>query len=231
VGWQVDANTQTALIAFAGGSLITAFITSFVKNWIFHPVISVRLDKARGSYGDITISFPSGFEVLPTKVERAKYLRLHIENTGLSSIKECSGYIIGIRRKVGTEETRADQEVLDLGWAHRSESKARDIPRGAFFHLDVATLIVRGLGNQLFWPSLPNNLVDFFPSTKATYVFDVLIAADNATPVKIPVEFTFDPESLNLENIRWRRRGRYPWWATLRRLRSWYGVWRDRNAQ
>jgi hypothetical protein len=84
-----------ALIGFAGGSLMATIIGAFVTHLIFHPVISVRLDKRKGSYGDVPIDFTFTDEAGKERKERmpAKFLRLHVENTGRSSIKACSGYI------------------------------------------------------------------------------------------------------------------------------------------
>jgi hypothetical protein len=47
--------TSVALLAFAGGSLMAAVISAFVKHFIFHPMISVRLDEKRGSYGSVPL--------------------------------------------------------------------------------------------------------------------------------------------------------------------------------
>jgi hypothetical protein len=44
----MDAGWVQLLVAFVGGSLITAVITAFVRHCVFHPVISVRLDRERG---------------------------------------------------------------------------------------------------------------------------------------------------------------------------------------
>jgi hypothetical protein len=60
----------------------------------------------------------------------ARHLRLKVENTGLSSIKACSGYIIGITEHASAIRTNSQQEVVTLGWANHGLG-ARDIPRGA----------------------------------------------------------------------------------------------------
>lgn len=61
---------------------------------------------------------------------------------------------------VGGQKTGDESEVLDLGWAHKSEkSNARDIPPSAFFHMDVATLHLLPDGRKVLRP--PN-----FPNTK-----------------------------------------------------------------
>jgi hypothetical protein len=42
----------TALLLAAGtGGLAATLISAFAKYWVFHPVISVRLDAKKGSYG------------------------------------------------------------------------------------------------------------------------------------------------------------------------------------
>src|SRR5258708_24545458 len=123
------------LLAFMGGSFMTALISAFVKHYIFHPVISVRLDEKKGSYGPVPLIGPNG-----TIRSEARFFRLHVENTGYSSIKDCSGYITKMTKRVrGKGSSEAHLDVIDLGWAHKNTG-TRDIPPGAFFHLDVATL-------------------------------------------------------------------------------------------
>ena len=112
------------------------------------------------------------------------------------------------------------EEILDLGWAHHGHSNTRDIPRGAFFHMDVATLhLYPTVPWELVPPYLPTNLKDFFKD-KGTYVLDVLVAADNTRPRTISVQFAYDPEIPALKDILWRRNAQFPWWSWWRRLRS-----------
>ena len=151
---------------------------------------------------------------------QARYFRLHVENTGLSSVKDCCGFMTKLTRHTDKGQTIPVEEILDLGWAHHPNSNTRDIPRGAAFHMDIATLYL--------WPSpaprelrpiyFPSTLKDFFKD-KGTYEFEILVAADNARPNrKIPVKFTFDPASdeLVFDSV---DRSRYPWWALKWRAR------------
>ena len=78
------ATAHPLLIGFLTGGLVTAALTAFVKYWIFHPLINVRLDDRRGSYGEVRIDLTD--DKGEKSICQAKYLRLHIENTGLSSI-------------------------------------------------------------------------------------------------------------------------------------------------
>jgi hypothetical protein len=209
------ATAHPLLIGFLTGGLVTAALTAFVKYWIFHPLINVRLDDRKGSYGEVRIDLTD--DKGAKSICQAKYLRLHIENTGLSSIKDCCGYITKLTKIVGGQQTGSEQEVLDPGWSHHAQNTSRDIPRGAFFHMDVVTLLLPpNGGSALFWQKLPNTLIDFFSASKATYVLDVLMAADNARPCTIPVKFTFDPNHRDLVDIKWRTWARYPWWSRWR---------------
>jgi hypothetical protein len=56
-------------------------------------VISVRLDEKKGSHGPVTLYHFDQDRRRIIGTSQAKYFRLHIENTGLSSIKTCSGFI------------------------------------------------------------------------------------------------------------------------------------------
>jgi hypothetical protein len=127
----------TAVVAFAGGSLMSTLVAAFATHLIFHPVISVCLNSKKGCHGPTTLL---GRDAAGNEVRsEVKYFRLYIENTGLSSIKSCSGYITELRKRVGGQEIRAPRDIIELGWAHKSDAP-RDIPRGAFFYIDVATL-------------------------------------------------------------------------------------------
>jgi hypothetical protein len=201
------------LVAFVGGSLATAVITAFVKNCIFHPVISVCLEREQGSYGRMTMVERSTGKAL----YEARYLRLHVENTGLSSIKACSGYITGIRTQAAGKELIP--EVIALGWANHGMG-ARDIPRGAFFHLDIASLHLLPDRRALqVAHEMPTSLAHLFASDNATYELQILVAADNAPPRRrIRVRFTYDANSddLAFEPV---NETRFPWWAFWKRLR------------
>ena len=190
------------LIAFVGGSLMTAVISAFVKHCIFHPVISVRLDNESGSYGTTVVyqvlqqpEQLGGHQLGPVQLltggHQARYLRLHVENTGLSSIKDCSGHITKITKRVRGTPSQAPLDVVDLGWVNKNKMTT-DIPRGAFFHMDVVTLHLTDLlppERKLTIPQgVPTHLLPFF-SDKATYEFEIFIAADNARPRRVRVKF------------------------------------------
>jgi hypothetical protein len=209
------------LIAFVGGSLMATVISAFAKYCLFHPVISVRLDEKRGSYGAMEVLYLDPQQKPTGASFQARYLRLHVENTGFSSIKDCSGYITKITKRIPGTQSVSEQEVVVLAWAHK-DTEARDIPRGAFFHLDVASLYLLPTGRVLqVAHRTPTSLAPLFSGGKAaTYEFEILIAADNARPRRrVRVEFTYDPNSdeLRFEPV---NKARYPWWAWWRWLRS-----------
>jgi hypothetical protein len=214
----MDLNWVALLAAFAGGSLVATVVSAFVTHLIFHPVISVRLDERKGSHGRVTIYYyDDRRKVIGTS--QAKYFRLHVENTGLSTVRACSGYITKITKRVGGQLTASEEEVVSLGWASYGHSDARDIPRGAFFHMDIATLhLDPAAGSTLGMERVSSSLENFFKE-KATYTFEVLVACDNARPRRIPVKFDFDParDRLEFDPV---NRLRYPWWAWCRWLRS-----------
>ena len=157
------------LSGFVGGSVAAWGLGFFVKDYLLRPVISARIVDQRGCY-------------VTNPVDGAKYLRLLVENTGLSSIKECSGYITKITKHGEGVTSRTQKEVLDLGWSHHPP-RARSIPRGAFFHMDVVSLHLRLDGNVLVAPHLlPNSMLNFFNDT-ATYEFAITVAADRKSVV------------------------------------------------
>jgi hypothetical protein len=104
----IDPGWAQLLVAAATGGLAAAVITAFVKNWLVHPVISVLfLGEKSGSYGPMTVYYTDR-DVGSVHCD-ARYLRLKVENTGLSSIKACSGYIIGIKKRAKATETTSSQ--------------------------------------------------------------------------------------------------------------------------
>jgi hypothetical protein len=145
----------------------------------------------------------------------------------MTTVKDCCGQLIKATRRVqGQQPAIFDTETYRFGWAHYPQSETRDIPRGMSFHMDIATL---GLSrdsrrSQLFFGgfgrAMPNPLAEFFNSFpgKATYRFDLLIAADNARPRKVPIEVVFDPEQTDLNFIPLNTR--YPWWRLWWWLRA-----------
>jgi hypothetical protein len=206
-----------ALVSAVAGGVTALAISSFVKHGIMHPVISAVLVKRRGCYVETDVGDPPQY--------KAKYLRLLVENTGLSSIRDCSGYITKITKRRDGKDIQSEDEVVDLGWSSKS-ADARSIPREAFFHMDVISLHLKPSGNELKIARLPYSLVGLFDGTAADYEFNILVAADNARPRPLAVKFSYDPnrKDLILTSI---RRARFPWWAGCRRLRSRWQARRD----
>jgi hypothetical protein len=202
-------NTWLAvLIGFAGGSVV-ASLTNYGVSCFRRPVISARLEDSKGCYVTTDVGDP------PT--HKAKYLRLLIENTGLSSIKDCSGYINQVTKSHEGTTIDSKQEVLMLGWSH-SPTPARNIPHGAFFYMDVVALHALPQGNILHVSNLPNTLSGFFDN-KAKYELSIVIAADNAKPSFRTASFDYDPKRFELL-FSWDPPERDP----LRRLLWQYGL-------
>ena len=96
----MGVNLWAPLASFLGGGVAAWGIGFIVTNWIRQPVISVQLDAAKGSHAEAK-DYWLNSEGKITHTTDARYLRLHIENTGLSTVKDCSGYITKIRRSDG----------------------------------------------------------------------------------------------------------------------------------
>jgi len=206
---------STAILAFAGGSLVATVISAFVKHCIFYPVISVSLDRKKGSYGPVPFYTNPDENGKQTYSHEGRYLRLRIENTGYASIKDCCGLITEIAKSTSTTVSSPQPEVIDLGWSHHSESKTRNIPRGAYFYMDLVTMELRPERRLLRLSTpCPTTLINFFED-KATYTLKILIAADNARPQRdITVTFDYDPKSDDLSFIPLDAT-RLPWWRRL----------------
>jgi hypothetical protein len=210
------AKTYPALVGFLGGLSVWA-ISAFVTHWVMHPVISARLAKRRGCYVETDVGNPPQY--------KAKYLRLFVENTGLSSIKDCSGYITKITKRRDGMIIPSEEEVVELVWSQKN-TDPRSIPRGAFFYMDVISLHLMPHGKKLAVARLPYSLVSLFDPSAGDYEFKILIAADNALPRPLTVKFSYDPNSndLTFTSI---PKARFPWWAGCRRLRSRWQTRRD----
>ena len=195
----------------------------FVTYLVRHPVISVCLDNNKGCTGItplVELQEQTDEEGRRVQVARflhdVRYFRLRVENPGLASIKDCCGLITRLKKRTAHGETVPPQEVFHLGWAHHTQSRMRDIPRGAYFYMDIATLDLLRPTRRLGLPAdFPTSLFKFFDAEKATYEFTILIAADNAKPQRdIKVTFKYDPTSDDLEFIPVEAT-RLPWWYRL----------------
>jgi hypothetical protein len=201
---------ETAVIAFASGSVAAVFVNAVGRYWMLQPVISVRLDRAVGSAYKTRVppDAPEGDK------EEGEYIsngiRLRVENTGLSSIKDCCGFIVEMRRCQPGVSAVTRQEVVELSWAHKRDNRMRDIPRDTFFHMDVVAVFKKRAGRQLDIRHFPLTLKEFL-SHPGDYEFDVVVSSDNARPNRITVKFKYDPnvdEPIFIDADR----SRHPWW-------------------
>jgi hypothetical protein len=207
----------------SAGVLLTALLGHWKR-----PIIKVELGGAR-SHGRVPLRLtdPQG-KTIETPV---KYFRLRITNAGLTTIKDCSGQLLKLTRRIAGKEPECfDTDSYVFGWAHNDKSDKQDISRRQSFLMDLATLSLssgRGGQSQLFFGGLgrpmPTTLAAFLNSYsgKATYRYDLLISADNARPRTVSVEFEFDPKRDSLKFIPFNTRyfgWRIRWW--LRSLSS-----------
>ena len=184
----------TAAIAFASGSVAAVFINAIGRYWIFQPVISVQLDSAAGSKYSTRVP-PDSYE--GDKDEGgfiSNGIRLRVENTGYSTIKDCCGFVTEMRRFKSGERAITRQEVVELSWAHKRDSRMRSIPRETFFYMDVVAVFVKKASRDLEIRHFPLTLKEFLRPA-GDYEFDVLVSADNARPNRITVKFTYDPNA------------------------------------
>jgi hypothetical protein len=183
-----STNWAPILFSFLGGSAFTYLINK-VAEWWFRPIIRVRFVQG-GCYVNTARGNP------PT--HRARFLRLRVENTGRSVIKGCVGYIVCITKAVNNTSSPDEQEVLELNWSHVGKTP-RDIPQGAFFYLDIASLDLIAPNNVLWLTvdSMPNHLA-YLLSGAGTFDLNIKVAAENATPVNRKIHFGFDPRKDDL---------------------------------
>lgn len=211
------------LTGWFSSAVSAAVVLNALLSYWKRPVIRVRLDRTAGSYGSVPLIFNEG---QPNREEReGRYFRLRVENAGRTTIKDCRGYLQGIRTQTTAGVSNFDSEVVPRGWANFEETK-RDIPPGAHFYLDVATLILSAdkKSSALYWEKIPTTLIEYLRkfSGRVTHTFEIRIDADNARQRTVPVRFTFDPGKSDLMS-RVPFNTQYPgwhlrWW--LRSLRS-----------
>ena len=184
----------TAAIAFASGSVAAVFINAIGRYWIFQPVISVQLDSAAGSKYSTRVP-PDSYEGDKDEGEFiSNGIRLRVENTGYSTIKDCCGFVTEMRRFKSGERAITRQEVVELSWAHKRDSRMRSIPRETFFYMDVVAVFVKKASRDLEIRHFPLTLKEFLRPA-GDYEFDVLVSADNARPNRITVKFTYNPNA------------------------------------
>jgi len=126
-----DPNWVAILFGFAGGSVASTLINLGLGRWS-RPVIRACLVPRSGCYVETGRGNP--------RTHRAKFLRLQIKNSGRSSVKGCTGYITRLKKHQSGQTVNDAREVLALKWALSGGVNARDIPRGAFFYMDIAAL-------------------------------------------------------------------------------------------
>ena len=220
--------TLTHWITVAAGTISVGALLATAWAYWKRPIIRVRLGKKE--HASITVEYKDEQGKIVGRLP-VKYFRVRIRNGGLTTIKECNGQLIKVtRRVVGKVPAIFDNDECYLGWAGYSQSVTRNIPRETSFPMDVATLVLQpNGGSQLVVAHgqvMPNTLRDFLNSYsgKATYTLDVLVAADNARPRKVPVEVAFDPKQTELTFIPFNTR--YPWWRLWWWLRAqWSRRW------
>ena len=123
-----------------------------------------------GSLGEVTVDFRNDQAKLSIAPEYV--FAFVIKNDGLTTIKDCSGQVVGVTRRVaGQKPARFDTDRYDLGWANSSKSDKRNIMRSQSFHMDVATLVLLpGSRSRLIFGGLgrpmPNTLREFLNRLK-----------------------------------------------------------------
>jgi hypothetical protein len=95
---------------------------------------------------------------------------------------------------------------LDLTWS-LTGTTPKNIPKDAFFYLDVVSLAFEPDRPPRLLPScepLPLSLTQAepkvfgYPALKAKYTLSIFVAAENAKPLTRAIEFTFDPREKEL---------------------------------
>ena len=149
------SKNPAGIMSFLGGGVIAWGLGLLWTHMIVRPVISVRLDDKRGCSGTMPI-----FTNIDGKQERydAKFIRLQVENTGLSTIKDCCGYITKLTKRTDTGNVIQQEAVFPLGWAYHPHSDARNIPPGVFFYMDVVQLHLFQTGERELRPPYPPDL-------------------------------------------------------------------------
>jgi hypothetical protein len=201
------------LFGWFASSVSALAVLKFLWSYWNRPIINVELNSRAGSHGSVMTDLKNIHGI--TGQGEVKYFRILIQNAGLTTIKDCRGHLIKVTRRVGKKAESFASERHPLGWANYPESKKRDIPSGADFHMDVATLLLSAGRSALHWPdAMPNTLGAFLGSYqgRARYTFYVRIDADNARPRIIPVEIGFDPKKSELAFVPLNTR--FPLWKS-----------------
>ncbi len=171
-----------------------ASLLAWVRTWWSRPILSAHLVQGKGCYVTTARGNP------PT--HDAKFLRLIIQNQGRSTVHNCKGYIIGIKRSINGVNTNVQEEVLELEWSSGGASDPRSIPPSAFFYMNVAFVDLIP-GAHCLWLGvswMPNHYVHMFGSNAPAAPFELLVrvVADNCSPIDRFVRFDFAPQSQDL---------------------------------
>jgi hypothetical protein len=113
-----DIIVVTSVVSAFIGAAIAIFFRA-AEHLILKPVISIIFDDKEGCYGEATYCDFDNQQEWPIW-----YVRLRVEKTGLSSIKDCCAFVTKItKRNADGECPPPPVEVIDLGWAHREKAK------------------------------------------------------------------------------------------------------------
>jgi hypothetical protein len=119
------------------------------------------------------------------------YVRIRVTNTGRRIAKDCRAYLVGFKKLNGAGRTLATGYVdsIPLCWSYRSEDDPHgiDIPSGPNIHCDVFSTDENTKGMMPSLVKAPRYCEALFKDP-ATYVFDIMVTADEIPPKRIAVK-------------------------------------------
>ena len=177
------------VLAFLGGSVVTFGIQSA---WSYFSRPKLRL-VTQGNAG-LLVRTPGAWlrQDQPPVSEEFLFLRMLVKNAGWRTARSCIAYvskIIWIDRD-GKEQVFADSDLIEMQWSWHGHT-AVDIPRGAYYYIDLFKFWKSNLGSAFCSDRFPSYLQKWGAGGGRIYFF-VKVCCDNAAPVEGHVHFEWD---------------------------------------
>jgi hypothetical protein len=180
-----------------GISMLTLLIVHFRSRWN-RPVLEGVVDATRGGLVTVQQEMQGG------GTRDVKHVRLTIRNTGKEAARKCRVVLIGIKKLVDNGWTDLDyHDAVELIWAYGWAEKLvdrvieKDIVRGINYFVDICNANSHDNHLNLALVQVSPRYRDLI-DPEGSYVFTMLIAAENADTNTVSLRVTWPKRAANL---------------------------------
>ena len=193
-----SASLLPVLVGAAVG-FASAIFAEPLRRWIFSPKLVLSFEDSTDYRArtpeSATYRDPAVSAVPIHSNHEAEYVRIKVVNDSRPLAKECRVYLVGIEKKQpnGAFAQTFYCDSIPLAWSCREDKAYEpiDLPNGVAQFIDVVS--VRSISDEyrLEIKPLPQRYVGFLRD-KGTFRFTVQVSGQNAKPVFIRIQFTWN---------------------------------------